>query len=152
MHQWLDYKEEVNNLDLNFIHPNLFLILGFISKYCHDNNINLVISSIIRTPEENKKLGAVSKTHIEGRAIDISLRKEHGWTYEKIQNLVNDLNYITDTECYMDGRQNPFYQIGAISKSDKRQRVIVVHKNHTGLGDHAHIQVRQTNEWRVKQI
>lgn len=125
--QWLGFKEKVNNLDLLYIHPHLMLILGFVNVFCYEQEIKFEITSIIRTVEEDKKLGATSSTHSTGRAFDFSIKESHGWTYEKIQLLIDEIN-------------KRFNYIGAISASNGLHNPIVIHDN--GNGRHAHIQVR----------
>lgn len=139
--QFIDYKEGVNNLDLNFIQPELLLLMGLINKWCADRDINFQITSIIRTKEQDQKLKAISKTHQQGRAFDFSLQEKHGWTFELIQELCN---YLTELDRYQSEEltENPFYNIGAISIRTSQSTPIVVHKNSTGKGIHAHIQVR----------
>ena len=147
-YQFIDYKDGVNNLDMNFIHPNLFLLLGLVNQYCLENDIQLQLTSMYRSEEENRRIGAKSVTHTQGRAVDISIREELGWTYEKTQLLVDYLNQLVETEHLEEGTPNPFFEIGAISARDKVQRPIVVHN--VGHGAHIHLQVRQTAEWLDK--
>lgn len=148
--QFVNYSEGVNNLDLNYMHPNLLMLLSVINAFCLENEIRFELTSIYRTAEKDSQLKAVSKTHQQGRAFDFSVKNEHGWSYEKIQFLVDMLNELVETEHLENGAPNPFHEIGAISGSDLKQRVIVVHKNHDGGGIHAHVQVRPTPEWSKK--
>lgn len=127
--QYIDFKDGINNLDLLFIRPHLLEILAYVNTFCFEHGIKFQLTSIIRSKEENARLGAKSNTHVDCRAFDISLRKEHGWTYELIQKMVNEVN-----ERYSD--------YGAISSSTGQARPVYVHKNSTGNGIHAHFQVR----------
>ena len=149
-HQFVNYGEGVNNLDLNYMHPNLLMLFAYINAFCLENGISFNVTSIYRSEEKDKQLKAVSKTHQQGRAFDFSIRSEHGWTYEKIQNLVDTLNELVNTEDLESGFANPFYGIGALSARDLSQRVIVVHNNHDGPGSHAHVQCKPTHEWEIK--
>ena len=54
------YSHSVNPSDFDSINPILRHIMVDISNFCIDNNITLFITSVIRTPERNSELGAVS--------------------------------------------------------------------------------------------
>ena len=134
MSKYLELKQHIDlksdNLqvtDLLFIHPVLLVILAHISLFCHKHGINFQLTSIIRTLQENKDLKSKSTTHVDGRAFDFSVREEHGWTYELIQRLINELNLL-------------YGKYGALSKRDKIGRVIIVHDG--GHGKHAHVQIK----------
>lgn len=121
------YSHSVNPSDFNSIHPILREIMVDISNFCIDNNITLFVTSVIRTPERNRELGAVSDTHVEGRAVDFSIRSEFGWTKDMLSKLEKLL-------------ESKYGAVGAYSYSGK-QKVIVIHD--IGHGIHAHIQVRR---------
>lgn len=109
--------------------PPLVSILTFIYGFCAAKEITLHITSLIRSPEYDKKLGSKSKTHQDGRAFDFSIKSKHGWTYETIQHLINLVN-------------ENFKDIGAINLAGE-SRPIIIHKNLDGSGDHSHVQVRR---------
>jgi hypothetical protein len=146
-YQFINYSEGVNNLDLNYMHPSLLLLLAHINLFCLENDLEFKITSIFRSAERDKQLGAVSKTHQEGRAIDVSI---YGWDDEVVDFLEAQINDLVEIEHLENGAPNPFYQIGAISSKDFKQRAIVVHNNHDGPGGHAHIQVRGGGDWAKK--
>jgi len=131
--------------DLNYIHPNLLLLFSYISTFCFERGIKFVVTSIIRSEKEDKRLKAKSRTH-QGRAFDFSVRSVHGWTQIDIDELKESLEHLVTTK-KIDGIPNPFYNIGAISAKTMKQRVILVHNNQNGEGVHAHVQVRRTSEW-----
>ena len=96
------------------------------SYYCHQRKIPFVITSAISNALEDKALNRTSKTHIEGRAADISLQ---GWS-------------STDRELFtsfFNGKYNTDY--GAISASSGKKNLIYHHDS--GHGAHLHIQVRR---------
>lgn len=130
-HQYVDFKDGVNNLDLLFIKPHLLEMLAYINVFCFSNGIKFQLTSIIRTKEQNDKVKAVSQTHVQGRAFDVSLRDSHGWTYEKIQKMVTEVN-------------SRFSKYGAISSRTGQTTPVYIHKNANGPGIHAHFQVRSS--------
>ncbi len=134
--QYIDMKDGVNNLDMMFLNPNVLMILAYVNLFCFENNIDFQITSMIRTPEDDLRLGAKSTTHSTGRAFDFSIRKEHGWDDFKVQKLVGELETL-------------YSHIGAISRVDGIAKPIVVHDSGTGM--HAHIQVRPSKRGIVKE-
>lgn len=122
--------------------PNMQLLLSYVGFWCQQRAIDLHITSAIRSKEENAALGSKSMTHVEGRAIDFSIKSRYGWDYSKIQDLVSELNIIVN-QVSLGIVRNPYYNIGAISSTDYQQRPIVIHKNATNENEHAHLQVRR---------
>lgn len=123
-----------SNLDTGhflYIHPNLMMMLGFVLNFAAERDITVCITSMIRTPEENRAVGAVSRTHIEGRALDVSLRPEFGWREEDVNELQDEL-------------ERRFADIAAVVWQDDMliPRPMVVHD--AGSGEHLHLQVRPT--------
>lgn len=112
--------------DVTMFDPRLVIILGHVANYCLEANLPFNITSTIRTAKQDKRLGATSKTHQEGRAFDISL---NDWTREDVQKMVDFV-------------QSNFYEWGAISASTGMPRAVVVHKNASNNGVHAHLQVK----------
>lgn len=100
------------------IKTELIMVLGQLMIFCHREKIPCKITSIDRHIPVRK-----TRTHEEGRAVDISIK---GWKEKKIDKLKKEfknLNYL-----------------GAISRSDNKRRLIIDHD--VGLGRHIHIQVR----------
>jgi len=151
--QFLNFKERHEDVDLAYIHPHLLMVIGFVGKFCLERGIRPVLTSVVRTYAQNERYNSSSLTHVQGRAADLSLRSVHGWTYNDVQELIDQLNHLTHSKELNDA-PNPFYQIGAISAKDHRQRVIVVHKNYNAPESdnkfaytHAHLQVRPDSDW-----
>lgn len=122
-----EFAPELFLEDFAFMSPKLMLMWAFINNWCADRNLDFRVTSMIRSPEYDKQLGAASTTHQEGRAFDMSLR---GFSYQDVQDLIDVV-------------AKNFSNIGAISRSSGTSRPIVVHKNHDGAGTHAHLQVRR---------
>lgn len=112
-------KSNVDVEDLTRIHPNLLLLFAHINKYAYDNNLPVTVTSIT-----GAAFGRRTRTHKEGRAIDVSLR---GWPEEFIEDIELTFNKLFKNEA-------------AISASDLKPRAIVVHD--AGTGNHIHAQVR----------
>lgn len=125
-------NSDVRTVDFLYMHPNLLIILAFINSFCHENKIRFQITSIYRSMEENAKVEAKSKTHVEDRAFDFSIKNEHGWTKEKLEELTQEINA-------------EFSDIGARVWTQNRtvliSRPILVHKTKNGAM-HAHVQVK----------
>lgn len=119
-----------------YIHPSLMMMLGFVLNFASERNITVCITSIIRTPEENKAVGAKSLTHVQGRALDVSLRPEFGWKNSDLQELEEKL-----LEKFSDVAALAF--VGDSDHGDSSglvPRPMVVHD--AGSGSHIHFQVR----------
>ncbi len=122
--QYTFLKQGVSVYDLLYMPSPLMMIFAFIANFCHINNIKFVVTSIYRPPGDGI---SKSSTHQTMRAFDISLKSEHGWNTNKINDLVARVEYN-------------FRHFGAISKASGESRPIVVHNS--GTGYHAHIQIR----------
>ena len=118
------FSDDISPYDLFFIHPQLMVIVSFVNLYCHNNKLEFKITSAIRTESQDKKLGAVSSSHQEGRSVDFSLQ---GFKKSQIEELRHEIN-------------TRYSDIGAVSSSNGLSRPIVIHDN--GNGYHAHLQVR----------
>lgn len=101
----LPHKDGVNRSDWQKVKNNLVLMALAVAWYCYKRNLPLLFSSIIR---EGILGVSVSKTHIEGRAFDISVK---GWTEKDILDLVLWMNET--------------FNIGATSISDGKEREVI---------------------------
>lgn len=99
--QSLDHKAGVNKEDWNKVKNNLVLLALAVAFYCFKRKLPLLFTSIIRDGIPGV---SVSRTHIEGRAFDISVR---GWTEKDILDLVL---WVNET-----------FNIGAISASSGKE-------------------------------
>lgn len=101
--------------------PWLLVILGAVALWCHSRKLRCCVTSIVRPLNDGI---SESKTHQEGRAIDLSVK---GFTQEQIEELAA---YINDK----------FKFCGAISSKTMKPVTCLYHNN--GNGWHFHIQVR----------
>lgn len=103
--QSLSHKEGVDSNDWNKVKNNLVLLALAVAFFCSKRGLPLVFTSIIR---EGIKGVSISKTHIEGRAFDISVK---GWTHKDIVDLVSWVNSI--------------FNIGAVSLSNGMENEVI---------------------------
>ena len=115
---YLQFKENVLVTDLQMLRPDMLIVLSYLSWWCFKHNLPCRVTSIIDHVETR-----VSRTHDDGRAVDISTR---GFGPSEIERLIKYLNERVGI-------------LGAYSKSDGVQRVAVYHD--AGMGHHIHIQV-----------
>lgn len=114
-------KDEVDLNDLREMQPALLILFTHTVLYCKEYNLPLTITSI---KSDRESVKAISNTHSEGRAFDVSVK---GWTSHHIHRFV----YLT----------NKYYSdIGAISFTDLKPRAAIYHDS--GYGAHLHLQVK----------
>jgi len=118
----INTKDKVNFEDLKDVHPNLLVLLVYAYQYARRYELPFTITSI-----KDRFSGRISKSHEEGRAIDLSVK---AWPEFHILRLTKKMN-------------EEFESIGAISKSDGISRACVYHKVE-GNAWHFHLQVRAT--------
>jgi hypothetical protein len=114
-------KDGVNFGDLQEVKIALWLLITHAELYCGANKLELVLTSI-KGDRDNIK--ASSKTHSDGRAVDISVRD---WTRKQIDVFVFNMN-------------TKFKSIGAISGKSGQSVVALYHD--VGYGAHINLQVR----------
>lgn len=122
MKRYFDLKDGICLDDICMLHPNLIIMFGTVLNFASKNNLPVVVTSMVG---DRGSVKAVSKTHEQGRALDLSVK---GWSHEKIE----ELNEIIDKK---------HSDIGAISAKTLKPRPFVFH-NYRGQGDHIHLQVK----------
>ena len=125
------YAKDVNPVDFLKLDPRIIEMIGGVAKFCKENKITFMITSAIRSPERNKEVKSVSSTHVDGRAVDFSIKAYWGWTPKLIKNL----------EKYIEKRYGEYGLYGPLQK----QKVIVIHDAGNGSGLHAHLQVSRAS-------
>jgi hypothetical protein len=125
MIEYFKFKNALKVNDVRFFTPNLLAVLAYVVDFCNHRKIPCIITSGIRSIEENRAVGAKSMTHVEGRAFDISVK---GFSVDEIDDLVIECN-------------SRFASIAAIS-SETGLPVCARFKNN-GHGDHIHFQVKR---------
>jgi len=123
--KYFELKDEVSEKDLLEMTPWALILFSNFVLYCEQRGLPVKITSI---KNDGANIKRVSKSHSQGRALDISVV---GWTETQIKKAVSYFN-------------NRFKHIGAISFSDGQSRAIVYHDS--GYGAHFHLQVRPMDE------
>lgn len=112
----LSHKSGVDPTDWEKVKNNLVLMALAVAFFCSKRGLPLLFTSIIR---EGIPGVSVSKTHIEGRAFDISVR---GWKESDILDLVHWMNET--------------FRIGAISaKTGEENEVVYEPREYWKTGD-----------------
>ena len=112
-----EVKEDIDLKDLQKLNPAVWIIFTGALLYCKRNNLVCRITSII---SDRGKVNAKSRTHEEGRAIDIGVRAEDGWNPVHAQRMCYELN-------------KDYSDIAAISYSDHKPRAAIAKSNHIHL-------------------
>lgn len=118
-------KKEGEFKHLLFVHPLIVMVMFDMMNYCNENGLSFKVTSIIRTPKEDKLLGTKHKVHQEGRAFDLRSWGE-GWDAYTIGQFIDHYN-------------KKYYDYGAVSSNDLKRRLVVYHNS--GSGHHFHIQI-----------
>jgi uncharacterized protein YcbK (DUF882 family) len=117
------FKDPKKMLDIFYIHPALALVLATINYDFYKKGVPFLITSSIRSEAEEKALNAVSSTHKEGRACDLSVTGiNRPWLNAYIKEIEHRFSHL------------------AAVKKDLSTNLIELHDNGNGL--HLHIQVR----------
>lgn len=114
-------KDDIVLEDVMMLHPKLLIVFGHFMVFAQKRGLPVNVTSIIH---DRQNVQSVSKTHEEGRAIDISSAQ---WGKRNVQDCIKYMEKVAG-------------HYGAISYSDLERRVIV-HHNYKNQGDHFHLQV-----------
>lgn len=117
---FITLKPGVNESDLFRVDPIIFEMLGFTSNYAYQYGLPCLVTSMMEDAPGRK-----TRTHKEGRAIDVSVR---GWNDFHIHSFIFKF-------------QERFTGQGAYNKSGRR-RPIVYHKVEGGAY-HFHMQCQR---------
>lgn len=116
------FKNPKDATHLMHLHPMVVLIMVDMILYVSANGYNPVITSVIRTPDQNRRVGSVSDTHVTGRSFDVRCKD---W----------DNNFKKEFKTYF---ENKYKGHGAIGQ-DGTEKLVVIHGE--GDNNHCHIQV-----------
>lgn len=120
------FKNSKIQFRAQYLHSTMKQILDEMVDYCESNMDHVVtITDTVTTPDEDKALNRKSSTHREGRAFDISLKH---WETKSITNFCEYFTAI-------------YGHLGAVSGSDGKTKLIVVHD--AGTGNHIHVQLNK---------
>lgn len=102
----------------------LRVVMEDMALYCSRHEIKFIVTDIMSNPDEDKRLGRVSRSHSEGRAFDFRI---HGWSKEFLDKFERNF-------------ENLYKNIAARSKETGLPNLIVYHDN--GNGRHGHCQIK----------
>lgn len=132
----INFAPGINPQDLSKIHPKLLQIVAYVAVFCKENRIKFVITSAIRTPERNKAVKSLSNTHIEGRAVDFSIKERWGWSPDLVWSMTIKVNKM-------------YKQFGAFTnRPEDKQVVLFNHSVNPSEGTHIHLQVYKGLPWK----
>ena len=114
-----EIKEDIVLEGIQKLQPAIWIIFTGALLYCKRHNLPCRITSII---SDRDKVNAKSRTHEQGRAIDIGIRGP-GWTSTHVHRLTHQI-----CQDYAD--------VAAISASDFKPRAAIA------KSDHIHLQCR----------
>lgn len=117
------FKHKKDHKRFMYLHPLILSVAFDMAHWCEIRNLPFVITSTVSTHDEDKKLKRRSKTHVSGRAFDMSLRD---WSEKDINLFRTEYN-------------KRYSNIASISTYTGQPTLIVRHNS--GHGDHLHIQI-----------
>ncbi len=86
----LNFKNEKDRMLFTLLNPILIMIYADLHTYAKENyNIDLVITDTVSTPEIDRKIGRSSRSHSEGRAIDIRTKNIDVFIVNELVNYIN---------------------------------------------------------------
>lgn len=118
-----ELQDDCTMEDFKMLHPKLLIMLGTVLSFADKRDLPVKVTSII---SDRVNVIEKTKTHKEGRAIDISVK---GWKENDIKDLQKLMLLLHK-------------DISAISARTKKPRPVVFH-NYKNQGDHLHIQCRR---------
>lgn len=120
------FKNSEVELRAKYLCDSAYLVMCEVLDWAHSKYLDPVITETVTSLGEDLALARVSQSHLEGRAFDLRLKD---WP----ENLRSELKIFFESK---------YGYLGAISKSDNKQNLVVIH----GSGDnvHAHFQVKKT--------
>jgi ribosomal protein L31 len=121
---------------LQKIHPKLLQIVNYVAVFCKENGIKFVITSAIRSKDRNTQVKSKSVTHVEGRAIDFSIKERWGWSPDLVWAMTIKVNKM-------------YKQFGAFTnRPEDKQVVLFNHSVNPNEGTHIHLQVYRGLPWK----
>jgi hypothetical protein len=122
----MKFKTEESEKRFTLVCYMLQKIAREMDQFCKDNfGFEILITETMTTWKEDEEVGRISKSHQEGRAIDI---RNFDWTGEQKEIFINHF-------------EERFKKMSAISKKTGKPNLIE-DKEH-GTGPHFHVQIRR---------
>ena len=129
----INFAKDIDPTSLTKIYPQLRNIIIYIAGFCDQNRVKFVITSTIRSKKRNIEVNSKSLTHVEGRAFDMSIRPEYGWSPDLVMKLTQNI-------------ERKFGHLGAYTASGK-QLLVFNHNANNGTLVHLHFQVYKNLPW-----
>jgi hypothetical protein len=86
----IKFKHDEDKEMFYMLHPALIMIFADMAYYAQaQHNVDLVVTETITTPQEDNELKRTSKSHQQGRAIDIRTRDLSAWVVQDILEYIN---------------------------------------------------------------
>jgi hypothetical protein len=112
------------------MHPMTLFIMMDMLLFISSNGHEAIVTSMIRTPHEDRKLGAKHDTHQTARSVDIRC---NDWSSD----------FKKEFETYF---ENKYKGYGAISSKTGKENLVEIH----GKGENEHVHVQLSREYEVK--
>jgi hypothetical protein len=116
------FKNPKHASHLMYVHPMTALILMDMILYISASGYNPMVTSFIRTPHDDRKVGATSDTHQGGRAFDLRCKD---WSEE----------FKKEFQIFF---ENKYKGHGAVSAKTGTENLVYIH----GIGDNEHVHVQ----------
>jgi len=124
------FKNQEASRRITYLHPITLFIMMSMWEYCSFKDLRFVVTDALSTFDEDFKLGRISKTHLTGRAFDLSIRD---WSEFEITEFIKHFSH-------------KFRYFSAISKKTNAAKLILRHK---GTADHLHVQIHSRYANRI---
>ncbi len=125
----IKFKNKKDQKHFLYCAPKLIEVILDMYHYFDDNGHEFMITSFIRSPEENEAVGAKSSTHMQGRAFDLRIHDIPSWFLIECRDYYN----------------KKFENIAAWSLSENKPVLVKLKK------DHLHIQIHSKYSSRYAQ-
>ena len=122
------FKNPKDAQGLLYCHPMLLLIVADMMLYISASGYSPVVTSLIRTPDQNRRVGSVSDTHTTGRSMDFRAKD---WDEKFIKDFTNHFSEK--------------YKGKGATGSDGKEKLLVFH----GEGENFHLHVQISREYTI---
>jgi hypothetical protein len=131
----IQFKNNKDRELLTYLNPIVIMIFADLCVYAKArHNIDLTVTQTVSTPEIDKKLGRVSPSHSQGRAIDIRTRDIDAFI---VQDLVKYIN------------SKPEYKQYHYSSNSGVNRLAYFH---IGSAEHIHLAIHSRYAVPIEEI
>lgn len=122
--KWKEGFEKVLLEEYQLLKERAQIVMEDMALFCQSAGVEFIVTDIVSNPDEDKRLGRVSKSHSEFRAFDFRI-----WHWSK--------EFLAKFEQVFEHRYKHW---AALSKETLQPNLIVYHDN--GHGNHGHCQIK----------